>query len=127
MPVSSKMVNKGNGMFKKEHTFEEEQPKNKLALRSEEVYNLTVEVGGLNFYADETSMDRMDRVVDLANWKFNKAQSMGLSAADAYQQVYGILIPWKTVEGLQQVSVETICVVQDTAVQKLGEIWVKYG
>ena len=121
------MTHKGGGMFKKEYTFAEEQPKNNQALRSEEVYNLTVEVNGLNFYADETSMDRMDRIVDLANWKFNKAQSMGLSAVDAYQQVYGTVIPWKTVEGLQQVSVETICVVQDTAVQKLGDIWVKYG
>ncbi|WP_027854437.1 hypothetical protein [Marinobacterium litorale] len=99
------------------------------ALRAEESLNQTVTVDGFTFQTDEESMDRMDRVVDIANWKFNQAVAQGATATEAYNAVYlGNTVPWKTADNnMGQFTIELICRVQEQALNLLGETWVKYG
>ena len=128
--LNTKMIPSSNQqVFTKYVEFLENPTIGKKAYRSEEVVNSTVIVDNIQFDADETSMDRMDRIIDLANWKYNQTISQGVPAQTAYAAVYqSTEIPWKTADNqLVQVSVEQICRAQELALNNLGEIWVKYG
>lgn len=115
-------------VFKKHIEFQEEPAIGKKALRSEEVLNTIVEVDGMQFNADEMSMDRIDRLISLAGWKFDQAIKV-LSSEDAYNAVYlGIEVPWKlATDNLVVVNIEQLCRVQEISLNLLGATWVKYG
>ena len=128
MPIKEEVTATDGIVFNKKLSYFEPPVTGKKAHRADEVSKAVVEAAGMLFDADEGSMDRMDRVIDLANWKFNKATAAGLSASDAYQLVYMTLIPWKTADNqLVQITVETLCEAQDAAVNQMGEVWVKYA
>jgi hypothetical protein len=123
------MIQAGSAqMFKKHIEFQEEPTVGRKALRSEEVLNTVVEVDGLQFNADEKSMDRIDRLISLAGWKFDQALKT-MSSEDAYNAVYiGIQVPWKlATDNLVQVNIEQLCRVQEISLNILGATWVKYG
>lgn len=115
--------------FTKEVRYEPELYKGFKAFRAEEIDSLTVSEGGYVFEANEKSMDRMDRVVDIANWEFNRAVSMGLDPANAYSQIYQqTFLPWKMTDNtINIIPVEMICNAQKKALYNLANVWVKYG
>lgn len=128
MPIIERLEKRSDILFSRQSVFVNDEVVGRKAYRADEVSKAVVEVAGMLFDADEGSMDRMDRVIDLANWKFNKATAAGLSASDAYQLVYMTLIPWKTADNrLVQITVEILCEAQDAAVNQMGEVWVKYA
>lgn len=115
------------GVFQKHTAYVEQHPEGHKAYRAHEVAKQIVTVDGITFNADEVAMDRMDRVIDLANWKFNQATASGVSVSDAYAQVYTMQIPWKTADNrLVQVTIETLCRAQELAINSLAAIWIKY-
>jgi hypothetical protein len=122
-------VEKQPNLYSKKFKFVDRPIEGTKALRSEEIVNQTVIYNGMEFNADETAMDRMDRIVDIANWKYNSAIAQGMTPADAYQAVYiENTVPWKLFNNtLVTVTVDTLCHVQELALNKLGETWVKYG
>ena len=114
-------------VYIKQVRYDEPAPTGTKAFRAEAVRSSTVTAGGYQFDADEASMDRMGRVVDLANWKFNQALAAGTPASDAYQAVYTTPVPWKTYDNqVVMVSVETLCQAQDAAVRLMGETWMRF-
>jgi hypothetical protein len=122
------MKQTSTSVFQKKAVYIEVPPEGRKAYRADEVGKQTVTVAGLSFDADETAMDRIDRVIDLANWKFNQLTASGVSASDAYAAIYNTQVPWKTADNnLVQITVETLCQVQELAVNSLATIWVKYG
>lgn len=128
MPIVERLVKRSDILFSRQPVFVDDEVVGKKAHRADEVSKAVVEAAGMLFDADEGSMDRMDRVIDLANWKFNKATAAGLPASSAYQLVYMTMIPWKTADNqLVQITVETLCEAQDAAVNLMGQVWVKYA
>lgn len=109
--------------------FVPEEETGNRALRSEETTKQTVTVGSDTFDAREIDMDRMDRVVDIANWQYNRAVANGTSPADAYAQIYqNTTIPWKTADNVfGNFPIETICEAQEKALNQLASIWQSYG
>lgn len=124
-----KKVSVDNGFFKNVPVFSEKAPEGSKALRTNEIVSSIVEIEGVRFNSDENSVNRMDRVIELANWKFNQAVATGVSVSEAYTSVYvETLVPWKNADNeFVDVSVETLCKVQEIGLHKLSEIWVKYG
>lgn len=122
-------LEKQPNFYVKKFNFTENPVTGLRAVRSEEILNQTVTYNGMEFDADETAMDRMDRIVDIANWKYNSAIAQGMTPADAYQAVYNDnTVPWKLSNNtFVTVSIDTLCHVQELALNKLGETWVKYG
>lgn len=122
-------MQKDRKVYIKKTQFQPDSVEGNRALRSEEVLKAQVAVDGYVFDADENSMDRLDRVVDIANWRFNKAIAEGASSADAYAQVYlSTMVPWKTSDNqFGYFSVELLCRVQELALNQLAVIWMRYG
>ena len=127
--IITKLVKRGNGFYKKEAKFSEPVQEGKKALRSEEMLNATVEIDGKVFNSDEDSMNRLDRVIDVANWKYNQAIAGGATNATAYDQVYvQQTVNWKTADNQWLTfPVETLCKVQEKALLNLETIWGKWG
>jgi len=124
--ISETMVYSG-GMYRKHIEYTDPKPQGTKALRALEVWSQVVEVDGVRFNADELSMDRMDRVLSIAGWKFNQAISQGVPAGAAYTAIYETTLPWVSADNIKlNVNVETLARVQEIALAKLGETWVKY-
>jgi len=129
MALKKSLIKTGRNLFKSHPTFYQESVEGQRAYRTEEVLTATVTVDGVTFDADEDSMDRMDRIVDIANWRYNQLVAKDkLDAEAAYNQVYmDTPIPWKTAHNvLETVSVETICKAQELALYQLSDVWVRY-
>lgn len=126
--ITERMRKQGKGFYKKEVEFSEPTEKGKRAYRANEVLQAVVEVDNLQFNADEKSMDRIDRVVEVANAKFARALAQGVSPTDAYEEVYGTEVPWKSADNVfHQVTVETLCLVQEKALEHMNMVWQRYG
>lgn len=126
--LEEKMVKSPNGVFKKHAKFASSPEKGNKAYRANDLQQSIVTVDNINFNADEKSMDRIDRVVEMANFQFNKALSQGKSATDAYESVYNRELIWKSADNIiHTVSVETLAAVQEKALMNMEEKWIQYG
>jgi hypothetical protein len=110
-------------LYKKVTTFSSPELKGNKAERAETIFTATVTVDNLTFDADEDSMNRMSRHIQLANYKFNKLSSEGESTA--YQQAYiDTTVDWKLADNtIQTVTIETLCKVQELAVENMTNSW----
>lgn len=125
--INTKMVKNGP-IYTKKVTFEELPPEGKKAYRADELRSQRITVGANTFDADEKAMDRIDRIITVANWKFNNAISMGLPSDVAYAAVYTTELPWKDADNnMVNVTVETLCQVQEASLEGMKNLWVKYG
>lgn len=128
MMLKEKIIQKSPVLFSKRIVYEEQPAEGKKAYRTDELTVATVLIDGVVFDADEKSMDRIDRIVTVAGWKFNQALAAGVSPSDAYAAVYSTKILWKTHDNaFPMVSIETLCKVQESALNNMGDIWVKWG
>jgi hypothetical protein len=110
-------------LYKNVCTFTSEPIKGTKAQKTETIYNATVTYNDDVFDADEDSMNRMSRHIQLANYKFNKLSSEGES--NAYQQAYiDTTVDWKLADNsIQTVTIETLCKVQELAVENMTNRW----
>lgn len=129
MGIKKKSEKIGRNLYKNNAEFYEPTYRDNKAYRAEDVLNAEVTVNNITFDADEGSMDRLDRVIDLANWKFNQAVAAGQTYADAYTAVYqNTMVGWKSADNtFVNVSVETLAQVQEAAMNQLSVIWQQYG
>lgn len=126
--LKEKIVQKSPVLFSKHIVYEEQPAEGKKAYRTDELTVATVTIDGVVFDSDEKSMDRIDRIVTVAGWKFNQALAAGVSPSDAYTAVYSTEILWKTHDNaFPMVSIKTLCKVQESALNNMGDIWVKWG
>ena len=121
-----KNIKTGRNLYKKHALFYEESPTNNKAYRSEESSNAILEIDGVTLNVSERSMDRMDRVIDVANWNYNRLVSQNDS--EPYNNAYvNETIEWKDANGVfQTLTIETLCKFQKEAIKNLTEIWKKY-
>ena len=129
MPLKTSAINTGRNLFKKHAEYKQPTLENAKAYRAEDVQTATITYNGHRYNADEDSMNRLDRVVDVANWKYNKAVASGLSSADAYKSVYiGTSISWKSADNdWVTLTIEQLCEIQEFALNNLESIWNRYG
>jgi hypothetical protein len=121
--LESTIVEISPQMYKKVYTFVEDPLKGTKAKRAETIYVSTVTYNGYEFDADEDSMNRMSRHIQLANYKFNKLSSEGESTA--YQQAYiDTTVDWKLADNsIQTITIETLCNAQQLAVENMTNSW----
>jgi|GEM_PF-4463255 len=129
MPLIETRIVHGPHYFTKKRTFAEEEQTDKKAERAEDLYSQRVTVGLHEYDAGERSMDRIDRVLTLANAKMNGAIAQGLTFQQAWQAVYvDTAVPWKMADNsIQIVNAQTLMQVQDAAMEGMKQIWLKYG
>lgn len=129
MPITEYKKQTRKNMFSKKVEFSQPKIEDYKAYRSEEVLTTTVNHAGYTFEVDEASMDRFDRVIDMANWKYNQAVAQGMAPTDAYSYVYqNNSVTWKTYDNqFVSITIETICELQELALNNLQQIWVKWG
>jgi len=80
------------------------------------------------FDADEVSMDRIDRIVEQANYTMLQRIANGESPSTVYDEIFKqTFIPWKCADGvMRSVSVETLAYIQRYALENMKSIWQKY-
>jgi len=85
-------------------------------------------VKSIPFDADEVSMDRIDRIVEQANFTVLQKIAQGEDPKIAYKEIFqDTLIPWKCADGvMRSVSIETLAHVQRYALENMKKIWKKY-
>lgn len=96
-------------------------------LRHKELDTASVAVNTIEYNANESAMDRVDRILTLANWKFNQALAAGDTAAAAYENVYKITVPWKGRDNeFHDVQIESLAKAQEAAINNMRVVWEKY-
>ena len=96
--------------------------------RGNELTSATVVVDSIEYDADESAMDRIDRILTLANWKFNQAVAGGKSAAEAYTAAYSTTVVWKGKDNkFHEIQIETLATIQESAINEMKTVWEKYG
>ena len=113
-------------MFKKVSTFVTPELSGSKAIRAENVHTSTVQFEDLMFDANEDSMDRISRHIQLANYKYNRLCSMGTSPEESYLKAYvENLVSWKLADNsVTSISVEILCKVQELAVAQMTNTWI---
>jgi len=129
MPLITKTINQNDMMFSRVTEYTDTVYKDNKAKRANELRGLVVEHDGYLFNGDERSMDRMNRIITLANFTYNKLMSLDYTPSDAYVSAYQTqMIPWKTDDDqFIQVTVEILAAVEEKALTKMSELWIKWG
>jgi hypothetical protein len=95
--------------------------------RERELTSSSVVVNSIEYDADETAMDRIDRILTLANWKYNQAVAGGMSPVEAYAAVYKTTITWKGRDNeFHDIQIESLAKAQEAAINKMKTVWEKY-
>jgi tryptophan 2,3-dioxygenase len=112
-------------MYKKVYTFTEDPIKGTKARKTETIYTATVMLNDYVFDADESSMDRMNRYLQIANSDFNKDQANEMSVTDAYQKNYiDTTVQWKLADNtVQEITIEQLVEVYKLAVSNMANNW----
>lgn len=96
--------------------------------REGELTRSSVVVNSIEYDADETAMDRIDRILTLANWKYNQAVAAGMSPVEAYAEVYKTTVTWKGRDNaFHDIQIESLALAQQTAINAMKSVWEKYG
>ena len=96
--------------------------------RSDEMLKATVIINGVIYDADEVSMDRANRLVSIANQKYNKAVASGIEPSSAYDAVYKTTVPWVGADNVShQVQIESLAEMIEKAMENMGMVWSKYA
>ena len=96
--------------------------------RAQELTSATVVVNSIEYDADETAMDRVDRILTLANWKFNQAVAGGMAAPEAYAAAYETTVVWKGKDNeFHDIQIKSLAKAQEAALNKMKTVWEKYG
>lgn len=122
-------IEQNNGLFTKTIVYTDPTSINNTALRAEELITASVTVDGVEYDADEKSIDRIDRVISVAGARYNQAVAAGMSVSDAYESVYvNTIVPWKTKDNaFVSINGATLVEIQTKALENINTVWVKYG
>lgn len=105
--------------------FKEWQPIKKQ--RDNALQGLKIRFNGVSLDANEEAMNRINRILSLANAKFNKELSKGTNATLAYESIYHSKIEWKDSKNkFVEVSVEHLALFLELALFEQNRLWRKY-
>ena len=101
----------------------------KKGQRGIEMIAQTVTVNGIVYNADETSLDRMNRLVSLANMEFNYRLSLGETPSVAYANVYtNQSVSWVGADNIPHtVQYSSIAEALKQGMLAMGVVWAKYA
>lgn len=98
--------------------------------KNTELDTLVVTANTVPFDANNTSINYMNSVLTIANFKMMQALAAGISAADAYDSIYKTLISWKNANNtISNVQLETVGEALEQCMAEVGNIktGVKYN
>jgi hypothetical protein len=123
--LESKIVEIAPQMFKKVYTFTEDPVKGTKAQKTERIYTATVTFNDCVFDADETSMNRMIRYLQIANTDFNSDLFNGLTVGEAYEKNYNDTnVQWKLTDNtITEITIAQLAEVYKIAVQNMANNW----
>ncbi|MDA3967370.1 hypothetical protein [Helicobacter sp. WB40] len=105
--------------------FKEWQPIKKQ--RDNALQVLKIGLNGIILDANEEAMNRINRILSVANVKFNKELSKGTNATLAYESIYHSKIEWKDSKNkFVEVSVEYLAEFLELALFEQNRLWRKY-
>lgn len=126
--LQERMIKQNNGIYKKHAEFRPTADEGAKAYRSNDLANSVITVNDIRFNIDETSMDRIDRLIEMANFQYNRAVYNGETQDDAYVSTYHREVNWKSADNeFHTVTIETLAEVQEKALINMNDIWQKYG
>ena len=101
----------------------------KKGKRALEMEAQIVSVQGVAYNTDETSLDRMNRLISLANMEFNYRLSLGETPAVAYANVYNNqTASWVGADNLPHtVQYASIAEALKQGMMAMGITWAKYA
>jgi hypothetical protein len=111
-------------IFRKDTIFTEDTIKGKKAIKNESINNAYVTYNGMEFDADEVSLNRMSRYITLAHALFAKSISSGQEPESAYQQHFMAEIDWKLRDNsIQTITIDQLLNVFEMSVANMSTIW----
>jgi hypothetical protein len=124
--LESKVIEVSPQLYKKDYTFVQNSVKGKKAQRAETIYTATVTYNDWVFDADEDSMNRMNRHIQIANYDFNYELSNDVASNDAYRTNYIFkTVEWKLADNsVQTVTIEQLMAVYKLAVDNMTTNWI---
>ncbi len=124
--LESKVVEVSPQLYRKDYTFIPDTVKGNKAQRTEVVYTSTVTYNSWVFDADEDSMNRMNRYIQIANYKFNYDISNDKTTSEAYRDNYLMTyVDWKLADNsVESINIEQLVAVYQLAVDNMSNIWI---
>lgn len=125
--LNSKVVEISPQFFKRVFSFSEDPIKGYKAEKSEKIYTSTVEYNGWVFDADEKSMDRMARYLNIYSIGMMQDQSNGMSITNSWQKNFiDTTIQWKLNNNeIQEINIEQLFEVYKLCVSNMSNNWLK--
>jgi len=125
--LDSKIVEIYPQMFKKVFTFYEDPIKGYKAEKTERIYNSTVEYNGWTFDADEKSIERMMRYLQISTIQSLQDEISGMSKEDAYTKNFiNNQTSWKLNDNsIQEISISELFDVFKLCVENMSTNWLK--
>lgn len=125
--LETKSIQISDCVFNHEVVYKEPECKNKKAFRADDVSKIIVEVDGLEFNADEHSINRMSRIINDANFVFIEMISTGTENSVAYDTVYNTEIEWKLYNNeIKPITIKQLAKAHNLALKTVSEVWLKY-
>lgn len=95
--------------------------------REEALENQIASLRGMRFNIDEVAMDRFNRLISIANAKYNQAVLSGASAQEA-SAIYETKIQWKNAEnGFVEISINDMCELLENGMRQMQVLWERVG
>ena len=130
MLTSTTRINKNGFIYKKvtEHNYVPDlELEGNKALRQDKLDTSYVTINGVEYDADEKSLDRMNRIVALANWKYNQGVASGIAPAIVYDTVYKQTVVWRGRDNLDHnVQIESIAEALYIGMENMSTLWETY-
>jgi hypothetical protein len=125
--LTSKIVETSPQVFKRVYTFFEDPIKGYKAEKTEKIYSSTVEYNDWVFDADEKSMDRMSRYLNIYSIGVMQDQSNGMSFEDSWQKNFiDTTITWKLNNNeKQEINIQQLFEVYKLCVSNMADNWLK--
>jgi hypothetical protein len=125
--LTSKIVETSPQVFKRVYTFFEDPIKGYKAEKTEKIYSSTVEYNNWVFDADEKSMDRMSRYLNIYSIGVMQDQSNGMSFEDSWQKNFiDTTITWKLNNNeKQEINIQQLFEVYKLCVSNMADNWLK--
>lgn len=95
--------------------------------REKELNSQIATLRGVRFNVDEVAMDRFNRLICLANAKYNQAILSGVSAQEA-SAIYQTRIQWKSADNeFVEISIQDMCELLENGMREMQTLWERVG
>lgn len=95
--------------------------------REEALTSQIANLRGIRFNIDEVAMDRFNRLISIANAKYNQAVLSGVSTQEA-SAIYETKIQWKSADNeFVEISIQDMCELLENGMRQMQVLWERVG